>query len=39
MSRRRMLYWRATAVVLNEASEVLLVKHNRQNQWAPPGPL
>ena len=30
-------YMRATAVVLNPAGEVLLVKHNRENQWALPG--
>ena len=31
------LYVRATAVVLNEHGEVLLVKHNRENMWALPG--
>ena len=32
----RSLYVRATAVVVNEG-RVLLVKHNRQNDWALPG--
>ena len=32
----RMLYSRATVVVRNGDS-ILLVKHNRQNQWALPG--
>ena len=31
------LYMRATAVVVNQNYEVLLVKHNRQNEWALPG--
>ena len=30
-------YVRATAVVFNSDNEVLLVKHNRQNEWALPG--
>ena len=33
----KMLYSRATAVVFNPSGEVLLVKHNGQNQWALPG--
>ena len=37
MPRRKTLYVRATAVVVNEYREVLLVKHNRQNDWALPG--
>ena len=28
---------RATAVVVNENNEVLLVKHNRQDTWSLPG--
>ena len=35
--RRNSLYMRATAVVFNHRAEVLLVKHNRQNDWALPG--
>ncbi len=35
--RRNMLYMRATAAVFNSRAEVLLVKHNRQNEWALPG--
>ena len=36
--RPRMLYSRATAVVVDPSTlKVLLVKHNRQNQWALPG--
>ena len=31
------LYSRVTVVVFNAAGEVLLVKHNRQNEWALPG--
>ncbi len=31
------LYMRATAVVVNQDYEILLVKHNRQNDWALPG--
>ena len=34
--RRRTLYSRATAVVVNQ-KRVLLVKHNRENEWALPG--
>ena len=34
--RPRMLYSRATAVVVNQ-NRVLLVKHNRENEWALPG--
>lgn len=30
-------YSRATAVVLNNKNEVLLVRHRRQNEWALPG--
>ena len=30
-------YSRATAVVLNNKNEVLLVRHSRQNEWALPG--
>ena len=33
----RRLFSRATAVVLNPDGEVLLVKHNRENEWALPG--
>ena len=35
--RPRRLFSRATAVVLNPNGEVLLVKHNRENEWALPG--
>ena len=35
--RRKTLYMRATAVVVNESHEVLLVKHNGQNEWSLPG--
>ena len=35
-SNRRMLYGRATAVVASPAG-ILLVKHNRQNDWSLPG--
>ena len=35
--RPRSLYSRATVVVINPNGEVLLVKHNRQNEWALPG--
>ena len=35
--RPRRLFSRATAVVLNPDGEVLLVKHNRENEWALPG--
>ena len=35
-SPRRMLYMRATAVVASPAG-ILLVKHNRQNDWSLPG--
>ena len=31
------LYMRATAVVVNENREVLLVKHNGQKEWSLPG--
>ena len=34
---RKTLYMRATAVVVNENNEVLLVKHNGQNEWSLPG--
>ncbi len=34
--RRRRRYHRATAVVVNQG-RILLVKHNRQNDWALPG--
>lgn len=37
VSRSRGHYSRATAVVLNNKSEVLLVRHKRQNEWALPG--
>ena len=33
----KMLYGRATAVVVNPQDEVLLVKHNRQDTWSLPG--
>ena len=33
----KMLYSRATAVVVNPNREVLLVKHNRQDTWSLPG--
>ena len=36
-SRPRRFYSRATAIVLNDKKEVLLVKHNRQTEWALPG--
>ena len=35
-NQHQMLYLRATAVVVNPAG-ILLVKHNRQNDWALPG--
>ena len=36
--RPRMLYSRATAVVIDPSTlKVLLVKHNRENQWSLPG--
>ena len=35
--QRRTLYMRATAVVVNQDHEVLLVKHNGQNEWSLPG--
>ncbi|MDE2940227.1 MAG: NUDIX domain-containing protein [Chloroflexota bacterium] len=35
-NRQRTLYVRATAVVVKEG-KILLVKHNRENQWALPG--
>ena len=35
--RRKTLYMRATAVVVNRGNEVLLVKHNGQNEWSLPG--
>ena len=35
--RRKTLYMRATAVVVNQDHEVLLVKHNGQNEWSLPG--
>ena len=35
--QRKRLYMRATAVVLSEQGEVLLVKHRGQNAWALPG--
>ena len=31
------LYGRATVVVVNQEGHVLLVKHNRQHEWALPG--
>ena len=34
--QQRRLYVRATAVVVNQG-RILLVKHNRENQWALPG--
>lgn len=34
---RKTLYMRATAVVVNQDSGVLLVKHNGQNEWSLPG--
>lgn len=34
---RRTLYLRATVVVANPAAGVLLVKHNRQDDWSLPG--
>ena len=34
---RNTLYGRVTVVVFSAAGEVLLVKHNRQNDWALPG--
>ena len=37
MRKQRSLYMRATAVVVSPANEVLLVKHNRQNDWSLPG--
>ena len=33
----KMLYSRATVVVINPEGCVLLVKHNRQREWALPG--
>lgn len=35
--KRKTLYMRATAVVVNKDREVLLVKHNGQNEWSLPG--
>lgn len=35
--RPRLLYSRATAVVINDKREVLLVRHNRQTEWSLPG--
>lgn len=35
--KRKTLYMRATAVVVNQDSDVLLVKHNGQNEWSLPG--
>ena len=35
--RPKRLYMRATAVVINENREVLLVKHNGQKEWSLPG--
>ena len=35
--KRKTLYMRATAVVVNQDGEVLLVKHNGQSEWALPG--
>ena len=35
--RPRLLYSRATAVVINAQKQVLLVRHNRQTEWALPG--
>ena len=34
---KRLLYSRATVVVVNDEGHVLIVKHNRQHQWALPG--
>ena len=34
---RKTFYMRATAVVVNQDREVLLVKHNGQNEWSLPG--
>ena len=33
----KLLYSRATVVVVNQEGNVLLVKHNRQREWALPG--
>ncbi len=35
--RQKQLYARATAVVANTEGHILLVKHNRQREWALPG--
>ena len=36
-NRPRTLYSRATVVVRNDEGHILLVKHNRQRDWALPG--
>ena len=35
--RPKSLYGRATVVVVNDEGHILLVKHNRQHEWALPG--